>query len=79
MLELQNVTVIFNEGTTLEKKALDNVSLTINDGDFVTILGSNGAGKSTFFNVITWFHSCKVWQNLFRWTRNYPSTGTCSL
>lgn len=53
MLELQNVTVIFNEGTTLEKKALDNVSLTINDGDFVTILGSNGAGKSTFFNVVT--------------------------
>ena len=45
MLELQNVTVIFNEGTTLEKKALDNVSLTINDGDFVTILGSNGAGN----------------------------------
>lgn len=53
MLELQNVTVIFNEGTSLEKKALDNVSLTIHDGDFVTILGSNGAGKSTFFNVIT--------------------------
>lgn len=53
MLELQNVTVIFNEGTSLEKKALDNVSLTIHNGDFVTILGSNGAGKSTFFNVIT--------------------------
>lgn len=53
MLELKNVTVIFNEGTTLEKKALDNVSITIHPGDFVTILGSNGAGKSTFFNVIT--------------------------
>lgn len=53
MLELKNVTVIFNEGTTLEKKALDNVSLTIHPGEFVTILGSNGAGKSTFFNVIT--------------------------
>lgn len=53
MLELKNVTVIFNEGTMLEKKALDNVSVTIHPGDFVTILGSNGAGKSTFFNVIT--------------------------
>lgn len=53
MLELKDVTVIFNEGTTLEKKALDNVSVTIHPGDFVTILGSNGAGKSTFFNVIT--------------------------
>lgn len=53
MLELKNVSVIFNEGTTLEKKALDDVSITIHAGDFVTILGSNGAGKSTFFNVVT--------------------------
>lgn len=53
MLELKNVSVIFNEGTTLEKKALDDVSITIHPGDFVTILGSNGAGKSTFFNVVT--------------------------
>lgn len=53
MLDLKNVSVIFNEGTTLEKKALDNVSVHINPGEFVTILGSNGAGKSTFFNVIT--------------------------
>ncbi len=53
MLELKDVTVIFNEGTTLEKKALDNVSIKINPGEFVTILGSNGAGKSTFFNTIT--------------------------
>lgn len=53
MLKLENVSVIFHEGTSLEKKALDNVSIEIQDGDFVTILGSNGAGKSTFFNVIT--------------------------
>lgn len=53
MLELKNATVIFNQGTTLEKRALDDVSVTINDGEFVTILGSNGAGKSTFFNAIT--------------------------
>lgn len=53
MLELQDVSVLFNEGTTLEKKALDHVSVTIHPGEFVTILGSNGAGKSTFFNVIS--------------------------
>lgn len=53
MLELKNVSVVFNEGTTLEKKALDDVSVHIKPGEFVTILGSNGAGKSTFFNVIT--------------------------
>ncbi len=53
MLELNDVSVIFNEGTKLEKTALDHVSVRINEGDFVTILGSNGAGKSTFFNVVT--------------------------
>ncbi len=53
MLELKDVSVIFNEGTTLEKKALNDLSVHIHPGEFVTILGSNGAGKSTFFNVIT--------------------------
>ncbi|HIW17957.1 MAG TPA: ATP-binding cassette domain-containing protein [Candidatus Faecalicoccus intestinipullorum] len=53
MLELENVSVIFNKGTSLEKVALENVSVKVNDGDFITMLGSNGAGKSTLFNVIT--------------------------
>lgn len=53
MLELRDISVVFNEGTNLEKRALDHLSVTIQDGEFVTILGSNGAGKSTFFNVIT--------------------------
>lgn len=53
MLELKDVSVTFNEGSTLEKRALDHVSIDIPEGQFVTILGSNGAGKSTFFNVIT--------------------------
>lgn len=53
MLELKNVSVTFNPGSTLEKKALQDVSVHIKPGEFVTILGSNGAGKSTFFNVIT--------------------------
>ncbi|TGY66774.1 ABC transporter ATP-binding protein [Dubosiella muris] len=53
MLELNDVNVVFNEGTKLEKTALDHVSVHIKEGEFVTILGSNGAGKSTFFNVVT--------------------------
>ena len=53
MLELKNVKVVFNENTSLEKVALNDVSIQISKGDFVTILGGNGAGKSTFFNTIT--------------------------
>ncbi len=52
MLRLENVSVTFHEGTQLEKKALENVSVTVNKGEFITLLGSNGAGKSTLFNVI---------------------------
>lgn len=52
MLVLENVRKVFNPGTPDEKVALDGVSLTVNDGDFATIIGSNGAGKSTLFNCI---------------------------
>ena len=52
MLVLNNVRKVFNPGTPDEKVALDGVSLTVNDGDFATIIGSNGAGKSTLFNCI---------------------------
>ena len=56
MLELQHVTKIFNGGTVNEKIALRDVSLTLEDGDFVTVIGGNGAGKSTLMNAIagTW-------------------------
>lgn len=53
MLELNNVTVIFNEGTVNEKVALSHVNLHLEKGDFVTIIGSNGAGKSTLFQSIS--------------------------
>lgn len=53
MLELKNVTVVFNEGTVNEKVALDNINLKLETGDFVTIIGSNGAGKSTLFQAIS--------------------------
>ncbi len=52
MLEVQNVTKIFNPGTVNEKVAIDELSLTLNDGDFVTVIGGNGAGKSTLLNLI---------------------------
>lgn len=52
MLEIKNVTKIFNGGTVNEKVALNDVSLTLNDGDFVTVIGGNGAGKSTLLNVV---------------------------
>ena len=52
MLEIKNVNVIFNKDTVNEKKALCDLNLTLNDGDFVTVIGSNGAGKSTMLNAI---------------------------
>ena len=53
MLKLENVSITFNKGTVNEKKALDNVSLTVEDGDFITVIGSNGAGKSTLMNAVS--------------------------
>ena len=52
MLEIKNITKTFNKGTVNEKKALRGVNLTLNDGDFVTVIGGNGAGKSTLLNAI---------------------------
>ena len=53
MLELRDLHKTFNPGTVNEKVALNGVSLTMEAGDFATIVGSNGAGKSTLFNAIT--------------------------
>ena len=52
MLEIQNLWKTFNPGTVNEKAALQGVNLTLNDGDFVTVIGSNGAGKSTLLNAV---------------------------
>lgn len=53
MLVIKDLNKTFNTGTVNEKKAIDNVSLTINDGDFITVIGGNGAGKSTLLNLIS--------------------------
>lgn len=52
MLELKNIHKVFNPGTINEKRAIQNLSFTLNDGDFVTVIGGNGAGKSTMLNLI---------------------------
>ncbi len=52
MLEIRNICKTFNAGTINEKVALSNVSITLNDGDFCTVIGGNGAGKSTIMNAV---------------------------
>ena len=56
MLEMRHITKVFNKGSVDEKVALNDLSLTLNDGEFVTVIGGNGAGKSTMQNAIsgTW-------------------------
>ena len=53
MLELHQVCKTFNPGTVNEKAALNHLSLTLEEGDFVTVIGGNGAGKSTMLNAIS--------------------------
>lgn len=53
MLNLQHISITFNEGTLDEKKALQNINLHLKEGEFVTVIGGNGAGKSTLMNVIS--------------------------
>ena len=52
MLEVKEIRKTFNKGTINEKRALQGLSLHLNDGDFVTVIGGNGAGKSTMMNAI---------------------------
>ena len=52
MLSLKHISKTFNPGTVNEKLALDGFSLTLEEGDFVTVIGGNGAGKSTMMNAI---------------------------
>ena len=60
MLEIKNITKTFNPVTINEKVALRDLSLSLNEGDFVTVIGGNGAGKSTLLNAISgvWKPDC---------------------
>ncbi len=53
MVRLEGLRKVFKRGTIDEKMAMDGLSLQINDGDFVTVIGSNGAGKTTMLNLIS--------------------------
>lgn len=53
MMQADNLKLTFNAGTAIENPALRGMSLHIRDGEFVTVIGSNGAGKSTFLNAIS--------------------------
>ena len=53
MLSAKNLELTFNPGTPIETRALRGLSLSIPDGQFVTVIGSNGAGKSTFLNAVS--------------------------
>lgn len=57
MLDINRISKTFNAGTVNEKRALDGLELHLQEGDFVTVIGGNGAGKSTMLNAIagTWF------------------------
>lgn len=52
MLEISHISKTFNPGTVNAKKAIDDLSLSVAEGDFITVIGANGAGKSTLFNAI---------------------------
>ena len=56
MISVQSLTKYFNRGSVNEVLSLDNISLTVEQGDFVAIIGSNGAGKSTFLNCVAGSH-----------------------
>ena len=57
MLKVNGVYKVFNAGTVNENIALRNVSLTLKNGDFVTLIGGNGAGKSTLLNCVAGVHT----------------------
>ena len=57
MLEIYNACKTFHKGTVNERRALDNVNLTLEKGEFVTVIGGNGAGKSTLLNAV-----CGAWR-----------------
>ena len=57
MLEIKNIRKTFNAGTVNEKVALKGLNLTLHEGDFVTVIGGNGAGKSTMLNCVAGVHS----------------------
>lgn len=65
MIELKNIDLLFSQGTVLEKHVLKNLSFSIEPGDFITVIGSNGAGKSSLLNMIAGEYMPQKGQILF--------------
>lgn len=66
MVKIEHISKTFNPGTITEKKAITDLSLTIEDGQFITVIGGNGAGKSTLLNLIAGVYppDCgRIWLN----------------
>ena len=74
MLEIKNICKTFNAGTINEKVVFDGLSLTLNDGDFVTVIGGNGAGKSTMLNMVAGVYPVDSGSNHNRRHRRHPSS-----
>lgn len=76
MLQITNVEKTFNKGTINEKRALSGLNLIMNDGDFITVIGGNGAGKSTMLNMIAGVYPIDAGTitldgvNISRWPEN---------
>ena len=65
MLEVKNISKVFAKGTVNEHVAIKNMSLSLEDGEFVTVVGSNGAGKST---LLMQFAVASLWiQDIYFW------------
>ena len=76
MIELKGIDVIFNKGTSLEHKALEAVDFRVEQGEFVTVIGGNGAGKSKLMNVLAdWLRL--LWQRV-AWLVSLPTTVTAT-
>ena len=75
MLELINIHKTFNKGTVNEKTALAGINLSLAQGDFVTIIGGNGAGKSTMLNMIAGVYPIDEGKNYSRRDRYFEKTG----
>ncbi|MEC6999645.1 ATP-binding cassette domain-containing protein [Brucella abortus] len=74
MIELSNLDVVFGRGTPLEKQVLHKINLTMNKGSFVTVIGSNGAGKSTMLGVLAGRCHTNPWQGGHRWPGRDPAS-----
>ena len=78
MLKIDHICKTFNAGTINEKVALNGVDLTLEDGDFVTVIGGNGAGKSTLLKILNGIYPHGTYEGKYllvvMMSQNYPNT-----